>query len=269
MLEKPPTPAPDAPATAPAKAAAHVAPSTPGRTVTARYPDHVWNIDLTVVPTAAGMWIPMFPGSLLQRWPFAWWVAIVLDHASRSVVGFEVFSSQPSAEQLCSALERIVATTGRTPKYTVTDQGPQFQDAYRAWCDSHGIKPRFGAIGKHGSIAVLERFILSMKAEALRRILVPLRITDMRVEVARYVGWYNEFRPHSSLHGATPVEVLRGVRPAIRKPRLEPRARFPANGKTATPQTRVRGEPGCTLRLVVSRHEGAAHLPVVKLRKAA
>ena len=113
---------------------------------------------------------------------------------------------------MCVALDRIVTNTGRAPKYTVTDQGTQFRDAFRAWCDKHGVKPRFGAVGKHGSIAVTERFILSMKTEALRRILVPLRITDMRVETARYMVWYNEYRPHSSLHGATPAEVLRGDR---------------------------------------------------------
>ena len=269
MLDKTPAPTPDAPAVGQANRDADESPSAPPRTVTARYPHHVWNIDLTVVPTAAGMWIPMFPGSLLQRWPFAWWVAVVVDHFSRSVVGFEVFRSQPSADEMCAALDRIVANAGRAPKYTVTDKGTQFRHAFRAWCDKHGIKPRFGAVGKHGSIAVTERVILSMKTEALRRILVPLRITEMRAEIARYVVWYNEFRPHSSLHGATPAEVLRGERPAIRKPRLEPRARFPVGGKSANPQTRVRGKPGCALRLVVTHHEGAAHLPIVEVRRAA
>lgn len=268
MLYKAPAPAPRAPEASPGQGTAPST-STPRRTVTARYPHHVWNVDLTVVPTAAGFWIPMFPGSLLQRWPFAWWGLIVLDHFSRGVVGFEVFRKQPPAEEVCAALERIVTNAGRAPRYTVTDQGLQFRDAYRAWCDSHGIKPRFGSNGKHGSIAVVERFILSMKTEALRRILVPLRTPDMRLAVARYAHWYNEHRPHASLAGATPSEVLRGERPAVRKPRLEPRARFPVKGTTAAPQTGVRGKPGCALRLVVSRHEGAAHSPVVELCKAA
>ena len=34
--------------------------STP-RVVTAKRPDHVWHIDLTVVPTGAGMWCAMAP----------------------------------------------------------------------------------------------------------------------------------------------------------------------------------------------------------------
>ena len=50
------------------------------------------------------------------------------------------------------------------PKYTVTDKGAQFQEVYLAWCERHGVKPRFGAIGRHGSIALVERFIRSLKA---------------------------------------------------------------------------------------------------------
>ena len=41
----------------------------------------------------------------------------------------------------------------------MTDKGPQFRAAYRSWCNRNEVKPRFGAVGKHGSIAVIERFI--------------------------------------------------------------------------------------------------------------
>ena len=35
-------------------------PSQPkGRRVRAKYPHHVWNIDLTLVPTGAGLWVPL------------------------------------------------------------------------------------------------------------------------------------------------------------------------------------------------------------------
>lgn len=88
-----------------------------------------------------------------------------------------------------------------------------------------------------------------MKDEALRRVLVPLRIKDMGVEVARYAGWYNE--SHSSLHGATPAEALRGERPAIRKPRLEPQARFPARGTT---DSRTRQAQRSAARYVFRKH---------------
>jgi transposase InsO family protein len=117
-----------------------------------------------------------------------------MDPFSRAVVGLALFRSQPSAAERCDVLDRAVARAGRALKYTVSDQGSQFQSEYRQGCARHGVKPRFGAIGKHGSIAVVERFILSMKNEALRRILVPMRIDNMRTEVARYVGWDQEHR---------------------------------------------------------------------------
>ncbi|MCP4589612.1 MAG: helix-turn-helix domain-containing protein, partial [bacterium] len=57
------------------------------QTVIARYPNHVWGVDLTMMPTSAGFWIPALPFSLPVRWPFCWWIAIVVDHFSRKVVG--------------------------------------------------------------------------------------------------------------------------------------------------------------------------------------
>jgi hypothetical protein len=33
---------------------------------------------------------------------------------------------------------------------------------FKDWCDGQGITPRFGAVGQHGSIALIERFILSL-----------------------------------------------------------------------------------------------------------
>ena len=67
-----------------------------GKPVQAKKPNDVWQIDLTVVPTAAGFWTAWFPFSVEQSWPFAWWVACVVDHYSRRVVGFAVFL--PGAE---------------------------------------------------------------------------------------------------------------------------------------------------------------------------
>jgi hypothetical protein len=54
------------------KPAANPETSTEGRVVTAKYPGHVWHVDLTVVPTG-GFWTSWLPFSLPQSWPFAWW----------------------------------------------------------------------------------------------------------------------------------------------------------------------------------------------------
>jgi transposase InsO family protein len=80
------SPAPQPPATGTADEAEATA-----CTVTARYPEHVWNLDLSVVPTALGMWLPWVPFSIGQCWPFAWHLAVVVDHFSRAIVGTRVF----------------------------------------------------------------------------------------------------------------------------------------------------------------------------------
>jgi len=61
-------------------------------------------------------------------------------------------------------LGRTIHQACASPKYLICDKGSQFWCAgFKAWCRRHGIRPRFGAVGKHGSIAVIERAILSMK----------------------------------------------------------------------------------------------------------
>jgi hypothetical protein len=78
---------------------------------------------------------------------------------------------------------------------------------FKQWCKRKNIPPRFGAVGRHASIALIERFIRSMKYEYLRHIVVPMHITRMRQEIVCYIDWYNEHRPHQGLEGATPLEI--------------------------------------------------------------
>jgi transposase InsO family protein len=238
-----------------------------GRTVTAHYAHHVWHIDISLLPTVESFWVPWFPFSLPQCWPFAFHLAVVLDHFSRSVVAWKLFCDQPTAEAICRLLDAACAAVGRAPKYIVSDQGSQFQQHYRAWCDDHEVRPRFGAIGHSGSIAVLERFFHALKDEMLRRLLVvPRRFAAMQREVLAYVFWYNQHRPSQALAGRTPAEVRDGGGVASQGPRWETRARLALpRGRGSGRVRRVRG----TLELVVEHVDGREHLPVVSLRQAA
>jgi len=148
----------------------------------------------------------------------------------------------------------------------VSDQGVQFQSEYEDWCERRRVRPRYGAVGEHGSIAVIERFIRSTKDEALRRSLVPLRLADFQRAVTACALWYNGWRPHQSLGGATPEEVRDCRLPACRKPGIETRPRYPlARGHPTKMQKRCNG----LLKLELSRLEGSEHLPIVALRRAA
>ena len=130
------------------------------RVVTAKYPGDVWHIDLTTVPTGSGFWVPWVSFALPQSWPFCWWVGVVIDHFSRAVVGFAVFHERPTSGDIQGVVERAIRHVGYGPRYIITDKGRQFWcDAFKGWCQRRSIRPRFGAVGKQGSIAAVERFI--------------------------------------------------------------------------------------------------------------
>ncbi len=231
------------------------------RRVVAKYPGHTWHIDLTAVPTRAGFWVPWLPFSLPQCWPFCGWVAVVVDQFSRAFVGYAVFSQLPSSDQVQSFLDRAIEKHGRAPEYVVTDKGVQFWcRGFKRWCKRRDIRPRYGAIGEPASIAIVERFIRSMKYECLRCLLVPAALAGMRREVGLYATWYNTQRPHMALAGKTPREVYEGR--VARRRQLEPRPKWPHG-------IRRRRAGGDRFRLAVSYVEGRKHLPVINLRRAA
>jgi len=261
------TPGDPKPTDAPAE---QIAMATAPRVVTARYPNHVWHIDLTVVPTGSGLWTAWLPFALPQRWPFCWWLAAVVDHFSRRVTGVAVFRKQPDSRQVRGFLATTMREHKAKPKYIICDKGPQFWcKAFKRWCRRHKIKPRFGAVGQYGRIAVIERFIRTLKDEGLRRVLVPLNLRKMRDEVIAIIGWYNTRRPHSWLGGRTPEERYRRIPSACRQPRFETRPQWPSDSPCASPQAKVWGNPGLRLQLVVDFHQGRRHLPIVTLKRVA
>ncbi len=214
--------------------------------------------------------MPWLPWALPQRWPFCWWVGVIVDHFSRRIMGFGVFTQNPTSVAVRQMLGRAIRETGCAPSHLITDQGTQFTDAgFRRWCWRRGIRQRFGAVQKYGSISLVERIMRTMKSEALRRILVPLDRRAFRREVGLFVQWYNGHRPHSTLEAATPDETYSERRPRSRMARYEPRRQWPRGSPCAGPAARVRGRRGQHLELVVSDLAGRRLLPIVELKKAA
>jgi transposase InsO family protein len=165
--------------------------------VRARCPNDVWHVDLTAVPTGAGFWVPWVPFALQQSWPFCWWVTVAVDHVSRAVVGFAVFPKPPTSVGVQGFLDRAIDRAGGAPRYVITDRGRQFRcGSFRRWRRRRGVRIRFGAVGTPGSIAVVERFIRSLKSEGARQVAVPLRQAAMRRELDVCIVWYNTHRPH-------------------------------------------------------------------------
>ena len=169
-----------------------------------------------------------------------------MDHTSRRAMGVGVFTDRPSCRKVCAFLGRAVRRAGALPKYIICDRDIIFDcDAFRRWVKRKGIKPpRYGAVGKHGSIALIERLILTTKQMLRLLPLIPLRRESLRRELVAIFDWYNEHRPHMGLAGKTPSEVYHCVRPENRRPRVEPRPRWPRGSPCAKPSTLVAGQPG-------------------------
>jgi len=241
------------------------------RVVTSKYPNHLWQIDLTTLLILGGFWSAWLPFSLPQCWPFCWWVAVFLDHFSKRWMGIAVYKAPPTSEAIRALLGRTIRSAEATPRHLVCDKGPQFwNDGFKAWCRRRGVHPCFGAIGQHGSIAAIERFIRTMKELVrLQLPLVPLHREPFRRELALVLGWYNGHRPHMSLDGRTPEEVYSRRRPANRAPRFEPRPRWPHGSPCAQPWALVKGKAGTNVELDVLFDGGRKDLPIVRVKRAA
>jgi transposase InsO family protein len=244
--------------------------SAGGRSVKSKHPNHVWNVDLTTVPTSAGFWTAWMPLALPQRWPFYWRVAVVVDQHSRRALGFAVFNSQPSSAEVSSLLDSAIHQHEAKPKHLITDQGGQFTaNDFKDWGKRRGIRHRYGAVDKHGALAINERFNLTLKNECTRRLLVPFCPDGFWRELFLFVNWYNERRPNMGLDGRTPDEVYYDRATANEQPRYETRPRWPRGSPCAGPPAPLKGDPGVRIALDLRFEAGRKHLPIVGLKQAA
>ncbi len=127
---------------------------------------------------------------------------------------------------------------------------------------------RFGAVGRHGSIAVVERFHRTLK-EILSLITVPEHQPDFEHEVGLAIDWHNAHRPHETLDGKTPNEVYFSRPPANERPRIEPRPRWPRGSPCAKPQVLINGGADDPVIIEIDCLEGRHHLPIIRARQAA
>ncbi len=175
------------------------APEHPG-TVRARYPHHVWMLDLTEIP------------GLFRLFSFK--LAVVFDVFSRVPLAARVFLAEPSG----AAVARLFASTALRfgpPRHSVSDRGPQFtSETFRALLRRLGIRHRYGAVGRTGSIALIERFFLTVKDVTRLVTTPPFLRRDLERRLALFFAYYTWLRPHQGLGGRTPAEVFLGVPPA-------------------------------------------------------
>ena len=85
-------------------------------------------------------------------------------------MGFAFFRKVPTSVAVRCCLGRAMGGAGTAPRYLISDQGSQFfpTAGYKKWCRHRGIRPRFGALGQQGSIAVLEGAVHTIQGGAAR-----------------------------------------------------------------------------------------------------
>jgi transposase InsO family protein len=181
------------PAGAPAAGAGEPEESRP-RQIVARYPNHVWSVDRTRV----WRW---------RIWPT--WVLVAIDHFSRKVVASCPLEG-PNAGWVVEALEDAFLRHG-APKHIITDQEGIFTgEALAELLVDWDVKHRLGAVGQHGSIAVTERVIRTLKYEWLKRVPLVGGLDHLAQLLLDFADYYNSWRPHSTLDGAVPDLIHAG-----------------------------------------------------------
>jgi hypothetical protein len=111
-----------------------------------------------------------------------------------------------------------------------------------------------GAIGKKGSIALIERLWRTLKDTLGLRLMGPLVAEDLIAKIEMGLVHYSYFRPHQALGGATPAEIYFGRTPSHLSAILPPRGRP--------------GEGLMDLPFLIDYLDGERRLPVL-VRKAA
>ncbi|MBI5367055.1 MAG: DDE-type integrase/transposase/recombinase [Planctomycetes bacterium] len=204
--------------------------------VKARRPDHVWLMDITRVNLLFGL--------------VTVHIAAVLDAYTRAIVAIDLCAREPTAAWMCKLLDAAITVAGRAPRHLITDQGAQFTaKRFKRLARRRKIRRRFGAVGEHSSVALIERLWRTLKYEALPLWSGFLPPGELRRYVRRWASWYRLERVHQGIEGLTPAEMSHG------------RARRYRSA------AELAGTEGWSL--VRSFFEGDPGLPVYRLRKVA
>ncbi len=151
--------------------------------------NEVWAMDITYIPMARGFL----------------YLAAVMDWASRRVLAWRV-SISLTTDFCLEAVEEALAKYGR-PEIFNTDQGSQFTSAeFIDLLKDNGIAISMDGKGCWRDNVFVERLWKSIKYEEVYLHAYD-SVSAARAGIGRYLGFYNERRPHRSLDGATPDSV--------------------------------------------------------------
>lgn len=152
-------------------------------------PNKVWAVDITYIKTPRG---------------FVYLVALI-DIFSRFIVSSKLsisLDTQPCLEILHKGLKIA------TPQIINSDQGSQFTS--RDWIDfltQKNIQISMDSVGRWADNIYIERFWRTIKQEEIY-INPSNNLEELRIQIDRFIKFYNYQRPHQALKYKTPSQVF-------------------------------------------------------------
>lgn len=130
----------------------------------------------------------------------------LIDDFNREALAIEIDTSLP-AQRIIRVLEKVISWRGK-PKRIRVDNGPEFISIILGvWCEERGIKLQFIQPGKPTQNAYIERFNGSYRKDVLDAYLFE-NVAQLRMLTEEFMEDYNYDRPHDSLAGRSPADML-------------------------------------------------------------
>ena len=159
------------------------------RDVAITRPNQVWSTDISYVPMKRG---------------FVYLVAVI-DWFSRRVLSWRL-SNTMDVSFCLEALDEALSKHGK-PEIFNTDQGSQFTSvAFTDRLKSADIKIIMDGKGRWCDNVYVERFWRTIKYDEIY-LHAYESVSEARSRIAKFIPFYNEVRPHSSLQAKTPDQV--------------------------------------------------------------
>ena len=130
----------------------------------------------------------------------------VIDDFNREALTVEI-DTGISAQRVVRILDRIAVWRGLPIKIRF-DNGPELTVlAVADWAEENGVELEFIKPGKPMQNGFIERFNRSYRAAVLNMYIFET-LDEVRTETEKWLGVYNQHRPHESLGNLSPVEYL-------------------------------------------------------------
>jgi putative transposase len=128
----------------------------------------------------------------------------VIDDYNREALAIESEYSFPSVKVI-DVLQRIIEENGKPDKIRV-DNGSEFiAHVFKDWCSLKGIEIQYTQPGKPTQNAYIERFNRYFREDILDAYIFP-HISDVRELAENWRNDYNQYHPHKSLMGMSPIQ---------------------------------------------------------------